>query len=52
MVKDNIIAFVRKSVIALLDGVIEDFVHAGDIGARANHCRQILKRALQWIIKA
>ena len=46
MVKDNVIAFVEKPVIALLNGMVEDFIHTGDIGACADHRCKILKCAL------
>ena len=51
MVKDDIIAFVGEMIVTLLNGMIEDFIHAGDIGACADYCRQILKCALQRVIK-
>ena len=41
MIKDNIIALIGKPVITLLNGMIEDFIHAGDIGARADYRRQV-----------
>ena len=51
MVECNIIAFVGKPVLSLLNGMIEDFIHSGDIGAGADNRRQILQRPLQRIVK-
>ena len=44
MVKDNIIAFVGKPGISLLNRMVEDLIHTGDVGAGADNCRQILQR--------
>ena len=51
MVEGDIIASIGEPAAALLDGMIEDLVHAGDIGARADDGRQVLQRALQRIIQ-
>ena len=51
MVEGNVIAFVGKSVFSLLNRMIEDFIHAGDISAGADNRRQILQRPLQRIVE-
>ena len=51
MVEGNVIAFVGECAFSLLNGVVEDFIHAGDIGAGADNRRQILQRPLQRVIE-
>ena len=51
MVKDNIIALVGKPVAALLDWMIENLIHTGNIGSCTDDCRKILERALQRVIQ-
>ena len=51
MVEGNIISLIGKFGIALLDRMVEDFIHTGDIGTCADNRRQILQRSLQRIVK-
>ena len=50
MVKDNIIPLFGKPVTALLDGMIENLIHSGNVGSCTDDCRKILERALQRVI--
>ena len=52
MVKDNIIPLIGKPVTALLDRMIENLIHSGNVGSCTDDCRKILERALQRIIQA
>ena len=47
MVKDNIISLIGKSVATLLDRVIENLIHTGNIDSCIDNCRKILECALQ-----
>src|SRR5699024_6853525 len=51
MVKDNIIPLIGKPVAALLDGMIENLIHTGNVGSCTDDCRKILERALQRVIQ-
>ena len=51
MVEGNIISLVGKFGISLLDRMVEDLIHTGDIGARADNRRQILQCPLQRVVK-
>ena len=51
MIESNIISLVGKLGISLLNRMIEDFIHTGDIGAGADNRRQILQRPLQRVVK-
>lgn len=51
MVEGNIVAFVGERAFSLLNGMIEDFIHAGDIGTGADDRRQILQRPLQRVVE-
>ena len=50
MVKDNIIPLIGKPVAALLDRMIENFIHTGNVGSCTDDCRKILECALQRVI--
>ena len=50
MVKDNIIPLIGKPITALLDGMIENFIHTGNVGSCTDDCRKILECALQRVI--
>ena len=51
MVKDNIIPLIGKPITALLDRMIENFIHTGNVGSCTDDCRKILERALQRVIQ-
>jgi len=51
MTEGNIISLVGERAFSLLNRVIENFIHAGDIGAGTDNRRQILQRPLQWVVK-
>ena len=50
-IEDNIIAIVGQRDVTLLQRMVQDLIHTGDIGASADDRRQILQCALQRIIK-
>ena len=51
MVKCNIVSFVGQAVIPLLDGVVKNFIHPGNVGTGGDHRRQILQGALKRVIQ-
>ena len=51
MVKGNVIPLIGKAGFALLNGMVKDFIHTGDICPGGNYRRQILQRPLQGIIE-
>ena len=52
MVKGNVAAVVGQFVPALLDRVVEDFIHAAHIGPHGNDYRQMQQSRLHGVIKA
>ena len=51
MVKDNITPLIGKPVTALLDRMIENLIHTGNVGSCTDDCRKILECALQRVIQ-
>ena len=51
MIKRNVIALVGELIFPLLDRMVKDFIHPGNIGSGADHRRQILQGALQRVVQ-
>ena len=51
MVKGDVAALVGKPGFSLLNGMVQDFVHPGDVGAGGNDRRQVLQSALEGVVE-